>query len=173
MENQAQANDNNLFTKFAVLFIGVLIVIALFRVSGNSGDFEGNVIVNNNPGEVAGEGQTVKMYVQGGQYILEPSTFKVGQKVRIEAEISRVPGCAKSVVIGAFGVRKTLTAGDNVIEFTPTKAGTFNIACSMNMYQGTFIVLDAEGKMDNYIEAAPTGEHSCGGSGGGCGGCGG
>jgi plastocyanin domain-containing protein len=46
------------------------------------------------------------------------------------------------VVISSFGVRKYLKEGDNIITFTPTQTGTINIACSMNMYRGTFTVID-------------------------------
>jgi plastocyanin domain-containing protein len=38
-------------------------------------------------------------------------------------------------------VRKSLTETDNVITFTPTTAGTVRIACSMNMYTGSFMVV--------------------------------
>jgi plastocyanin domain-containing protein len=75
-------------------------------------------------------------------------------------------------VISAFNVRKTFTTASNTIEFTPDKTGTFNIACSMNMYRGTFSVVDSSGTKSNYVEPAPSGGGSCGGSGGGCG-CGG
>ena len=95
-----------------------------------------------------------------------------GVPVRIEADMSQMPGCSKSIVISAFKVRKSLTANDNIIEFTPDKAGTFNIACSMNMYKGKFTVLQSDGVKSDYAEQASTTGHTCGASGGGCG-CGG
>jgi plastocyanin domain-containing protein len=83
-----------------------------------------------------------------------------------------MPGCSKSVVISAFNVKKNLNANDNIIEFTPDKAGTFNIVCSMNMYKGTFTVLQADGAQSNYVEKTSTAGATCGAGGGGCG-CGG
>jgi len=52
--------------------------------------------------------------------------------------MSTVVGCSRDIVISSFGVRKAVSPGDNIIEFTPDKTGTINIACSMNMYRGTF-----------------------------------
>ncbi|MFH0830206.1 MAG: cation transporter [Candidatus Aenigmatarchaeota archaeon] len=125
-------------------------------------------------GSSGGNVQTVKLSVSGGNYVLEPSTFKKGVPVRLEADLSKMPGCSKSVVISAFNVNKYLAPGDNVIEFTPDKAGTFNIACSMNMYKGTFTVLEPDGTRSNYAQPSSSSGGSCGGgSGGGCGGCGG
>lgn len=127
----------------------------------------GNII--NQKGQI----QIIKLSVQGSNYVLSPSEVKVGIPVRIEADMSKMPGCSKSIVISAFNIRKTVTTTDNVIEFTPDKAGTFNIVCSMNMYRGTFTVLENDGSKSNVVEAASTTGGTCGGSsGGGCG-CGG
>lgn len=87
-----------------------------------------------------GNAQVMKLSVLGGSYVLSPNEVQQGVPVRIEADMSKMPGCSKSIVISAFNVRKTVSFADNTIEFTPTKAGTFNIACSMNMYRGTFTV---------------------------------
>ncbi len=89
----------------------------------------------------SGNVQVVKLSVQGANYVLSPNEIKKDIPVRIEADISKMPGCSKSIVISAFNVRKVVSQADNTIEFTPTKAGTFNIACSMNMYRGTFNVI--------------------------------
>lgn len=164
--------------KTAVPGIGIIIVLAaVFLLSGSSANPTGptgNAIASNgNSGNVNGNVQVVQLYVQNGQYIMTPSEFKVGVPVRIEGDISRMPGCSKSIVISAFNIRKTLSSSDNAIEFTPDKAGTFNIACSMNMYRGTFTVLQNDGSKSNYTDtAAPATGASCGASGGGCG-CGG
>jgi plastocyanin domain-containing protein len=87
-----------------------------------------------------GEVQNVKLSVSGGTYILTPSVLRKDIPVRMEADMATLKGCSRSVVIAAFGVRKTLTDSDNLITFTPTQTGTINIACSMNMYRGTFTV---------------------------------
>lgn len=115
--------------------------------------------------------QVVKLYVQNGDYVLEPSEFKQGMRIRLEADMTKMPGCSRSIVIPAFGISKTVTTSDNSIEFVADKAGTFNIACSMNMYRGSFTVLDNNGKKIDNVEKQSGVGASCG-VGGGCG-CGG
>lgn len=119
-----------------------------------------------------GEVQVVRMYVEGGTYVFEPSSVTKDIPVRLEADMSRMPGCSRSVMSSGLGIRKSFSTKDNTLEFTPTKAGTFYIACSMNMYKGTLTVLESDGTPSAYKEAAPAGGHTCGSSGGGCG-CGG
>lgn len=157
---------NNLYLVGTIL----IILVGAFFLFSNSGravsPLTGNVIGNQN-----GNVQVVKLSVSGGNYVLEPSQFKKGIPVRIEADTSKMPGCSKSVVISAFGVSKTFSSGNNIVEFTPDKAGTFNIACSMNMYRGTFTVLESDGTKSNYAEQQINSGGSCG-MGGGCG-CGG
>ncbi|MBU0977298.1 MAG: hypothetical protein KKD18_02685 [Nanoarchaeota archaeon] len=151
---------------------GILILLALAGFLIGSGRGVTGSVVNLPSG---GDVQVVKLYVGNtGDYVLEPSELKREVKVRLEADMTRMPGCSRSIVIPAFGVSKTFTTSDNSVEFVPDKAGTFNIACSMNMYRGTFTVLDESGKKSNYVEqklSSPSGG-SCGVGGGGCG-CGG
>jgi len=126
---------------------------------------------------IQGNVQIVKLHVQGSNYVLEPSSVKVGIPVRLEADISRMPGCSKDVVISAFGVRKYFSQNDNIVEFTPDKTGKIYIACSMNMYTGYFEVLKSDGTSDPNAQtqvqvqaAAPRSSGgSCGAGGGGCG----
>ena len=164
---------NIAFLAFIALFIAVAFVIVSVNtdttITGSSlgPRIAGGVINGANVGEV----QVVKLYVEGGNYVLEPSTVKQGIRVRIEADVSRMPGCSKSVVIPSFNIAKGVNSQDNIIEFTPDKSGTFNIVCSMNMYKGTFEVLESDGTKSDYVEKTPAGGHTCG-AGGGCG-CGG
>ena len=76
------------------------------------------------------------------KYQVEPLLLKKGIPVRMTVDVDSLIGCAKSVVIKDFGVRKYVSKTNNIIEFTPNKTGTINIACSMNMYRGTFIVVE-------------------------------
>lgn len=99
--------------------------------------------INSNTGSTTGttgEVQNVKLSVSGANYILTPSVLKKDVPVRMEVDLTTVRGCAKDIVISAFGVRKAVKTGDNIITFTPDKTGTFGIACSMNMYVGKFTV---------------------------------
>ncbi len=151
-----------------IIGIGIIILVAamfIFIGAGNAKVTE-NII---NPNEKV---QIVKLSVENGKYILDPPEIKKGVPVRIEADMSKMPGCSKSIVIASFNIRKTLNSKDNTIEFTPDKAGTFNIACSMNMYRGTFVVLEDNGLKPTYVEQNIQGGSTCGMATGGSGGCG-
>jgi len=127
-----------IFAVTILLIAGIAIVLVMSN-NGSSVDNTVPVIPDKDP-VLTGEYQDVKLSVSGGTYILTPSVLKKDIPVRMEADLSTVRGCARDVVISAFGVRKYVKTGDNIITFTPTKTGTINIACSMNMYRGTFTV---------------------------------
>jgi len=113
--------------------------------------------------------QIVQLSVQGTNYYPNPIRVKIGIPVQIVADINNMPGCSKSIVIPEFGIRKIVSASDNVIEFTPNKSGTFQFSCSMNMFSGQIVVENADGSVAAYTGSAPvTSGGSCGGSGGGC-----
>lgn len=173
---KTENNNSKMKKKFfrPGVFATLLVVVTLFWIvytHAQPTSINGNSITDNS-GLTEGDVQIIKIHVEGANYVLEPSTIKKGVPVRIEADMSRMPGCSRSVVISEFGVRKTFTDTNNVLEFTPTKAGTFNIACSMNMYKGTFEVLESDGTKSSYVQPASKGGMTCG-AGGGCGGCGG
>jgi plastocyanin domain-containing protein len=110
------------------------------------------------------------------QYLTDPAVLKKGIPVKMTVDLNTVVGCATDIVIKDFGVRKYVSQGDNIITFTPTKTGTIGIACSMNMYHGTFTVVDeANPNAPAEVTASPitpASGGSCGAGGGGCG-CGG
>ena len=118
----------------------LIIVVAIILVVGfgifliKDSKAKGNGL--NSQGKV----QIVKLSVENGQYIMNPSKVKMGIPVMIEADVTKMPGCSKSFVIPSFNVMKVFTSTDNIVEFTPDKAGVFNVMCSMNMYKGTLIV---------------------------------
>lgn len=158
--------------KTKLYLAGIVLLILIGGTFVFSEGITGNVISGvSAQGNSGNDVQTAKLSVSGGNYVLSPSTFKKGVTVRLEADISKMPGCSKSIVIPAFGVRDSVSSSDNIIEFVPDKAGTFNIACSMNMYKGTFVVLDESGEKSNYVELQNNAAAGC--SMGGCGGCGG
>jgi len=121
----------------SALFVVALIVVS-FSIFGHATSSVSNVDAN----VVASQDgvQTATLRVSGSKYILEPSTFKKDVPVKIIANINSMPGCSKAVTIPAFGIFKYVDNKDNIIAFTPTKIGTFKIACSMSMYTGTFTV---------------------------------
>jgi len=124
----------------------------------------------------SGNVQNVKLALVDFSYKMTPNKIVKGVPVRIEVDASTLAGCMKNVVIKDFNVRKTITASDNIITFTPDKTGVFWITCSMGMGPGSFEVVNPDGTSDPNAAAQaaapkPSGG-SCGASGGGCG-CGG
>jgi plastocyanin domain-containing protein len=86
--------------------------------------------------------QTVKLSVDDKGYVVTPDTVVAGVPVRMEVDLKTVTGCARTVVIGAVNVKKTVKEGETVIEFTPTKSGKIEFACGMDMVHGAFTVVD-------------------------------
>jgi sulfite exporter TauE/SafE/copper chaperone CopZ len=73
-------------------------------------------------------------------------TVKTGTPVRwnLSAEKGTINGCNNAIVIREFNIEKRLQVGDNIIEFTPTKAGKYRYSCWMGMIRGTITVVDAD-----------------------------
>ncbi|RJQ22258.1 hypothetical protein C4580_00945 [Candidatus Woesearchaeota archaeon] len=74
-------------------------------------------------------------------YAPEAITVKKGMPVRITADIQRLSGCFRSFQIPELGVSKQFTDSDNIVEFTPQKAGTFTFSCAMGMGSGKLQVV--------------------------------
>ena len=51
----------------------------------------------------------------------------------IHADASPLTGCNDSVILPTWGIEKRLQVGDNLIEFTPTTAGSYTYGCWMGM----------------------------------------
>lgn len=141
----------------AIIGIVVIIVAASVFIFTNSG---GAMISVSNISDGKNI-QIVKLSVENGKYVMSPSTVKKDILVRIEADMLKMPRCSKSIVISAFNVRKTFSETDNSVEFIPDKVGNFNIVCSMNMYRGTFTVLDDDGIKPVYVEQSSESQGSC------------
>jgi len=84
--------------------------------------------------------QVINMKVDYSAYT--PSTFKLEKGVPVKWIIdgTEAVGCTNAIIVPDLGIKKTLTAGENIIEFTPQEVGTINFSCSMGMVRGKFIV---------------------------------
>jgi hypothetical protein len=106
-------------------------------------------------------------------------TVTAGTPVRwnLHAEQGRINGCNNAIVIPEYNIEKRLQVGDNIIEFTPARAGTFRYSCWMGMIRGTITVLEkdamaesepaagaAEAAEPGGESAAPQGCACCGGA---------
>jgi plastocyanin domain-containing protein len=74
-------------------------------------------------------------------------TVRQGIPVRwiINAPPGSINGCNNRMIIREYGIQHTFKQGDNVIEFTPAKAGRFRYSCWMAMIHSAITVL-AEGE---------------------------
>ncbi len=62
-------------------------------------------------------------------------------KIIINVKGGRLTGCNNSVIFKDFNIKKDLKFGENIIEFTPTKVGTFTYTCWMNMLKNKIVVV--------------------------------
>jgi sulfite exporter TauE/SafE/copper chaperone CopZ len=78
-------------------------------------------------------GQEVRTTVESGRY--HPLVVQAGVPVRWTLSVTAddLNGCNNPVTVPQYGIRKQLVPGDNLIEFTPTTAGTIGYTCWMGM----------------------------------------
>ena len=96
-------------------------------------------------GQVAGVyngSQQVLIQVESNGYTSSASTLKAGVPVSLRLVSNNVAGCARAFTIPALNIAKVLpVTGEEVITFTPMKAGQLAYSCAMGMYTGTFNVV--------------------------------
>ena len=89
----------------------------------------------------AGPGpQTTRIVVSGGY---SPAAVRVqsGRPVRLEFDRQETSGCTEEVVLPDFGIRTYLPAHETtVVEFTPTRPGSYEFTCGMGMVRGKIVV---------------------------------
>lgn len=84
--------------------------------------------------------QTITAEFKNGYYV--PFAVRAGIPLTWTIRISAddLTGCNNSLVVPEYGIRKKLAPGDNVIEFTPTKAGKIAYSCWMGMIRSSITV---------------------------------
>lgn len=60
----------------------------------------------------------------------------------IHVDKKHLTGCNSKLELKEFNIEKELIVGDNIIEFTPTKEGTYTYTCWMNMIKNNIKVVD-------------------------------
>ncbi|MCL2064407.1 MAG: sulfite exporter TauE/SafE family protein [Candidatus Cloacimonetes bacterium] len=58
---------------------------------------------------------------------------------------NNINGCNYRFQVNEFGINHTLTPGENIIEFLPTRTGRFSISCWMSMIHGRINVIELGG----------------------------
>jgi len=160
-----------------IFFAGTGIAVILlgwFNIANGSqliglGSAQSADVLNN-----ATDVQEVRMTQSGSGYLPNQFTVEKGKKVRWIINSTDQFSCASSLVMPKYGISQSLQKGENIIEFVPTETGEIPFSCSMGMYRGKFIVVDAGsasvGSVSNVAAAGSAGSGTCGvGGGGGCG----
>lgn len=58
------------------------------------------------------------------------------------ADEENLNDCNNAIIIKEYGIEKSLTAGENIIEFTPTETGDFVYTCWMGMIKSKINVYE-------------------------------
>lgn len=84
--------------------------------------------------------QEVEVVVRGG-YTPDRIEVRQGRPVRLTFLREESNPCTEQVIIGDFGIARTLPEGERVpVVFTPDRSGEFTFHCGMNMVRGTIVV---------------------------------
>lgn len=90
--------------------------------------------------EIAVSGGAVEIVVDGG-YSPEVISIPRGKTASISFLRKDPSSCLEEVVLSDFKIRRRLPLNESItIELTPTRSGTFEFACGMNMYHGKIVV---------------------------------
>jgi len=127
----------------AVLGAGVLLVITLAFLF-SQGVFTGSATTEQKQAvATAPSGEVQEITIKVGPTTYSPDYIEVKKDipVRLTLQAEKGAGCTRSFVFPEYKIRKTVpVGGTEVVEFTPTKAGTFQFSCSMNMARGKMAV---------------------------------
>ncbi|MFA6493012.1 MAG: sulfite exporter TauE/SafE family protein [Patescibacteria group bacterium] len=139
------------FASIFYKFVGVLIIIlAIFNIS-NGLNLAGWKGFPNNSTQINGQDSNVK--IENGVQVVnmtqtsagyKPNKFTVQNNMPVKWIIDSkdASSCASSIVVSKIDIKKFLSLGENVIEFTPTQLGDIKFSCSMGMYTGKFTVVE-------------------------------
>lgn len=86
--------------------------------------------------------QTVTTSLDYGRYPAIAVKNNIPVKWTITAEKGVINGCNNEIIIPEYNLSVQLKEGENVIEFTPTKTGTFSYSCWMGMIRSSITVTD-------------------------------
>jgi len=84
--------------------------------------------------------QTVRMQVTYQGYV--PNTLQVKKDVPVRwvIDVKEMTRCTDTIILPDYNIRKPLQMGENIVEFTPDKAGVIRFSCWMRMVWGKFVV---------------------------------
>ena len=145
--NIVKGRKRIILNKVASTLILLLSICMLFRGLSTLG-INYNALFNNYGNYTAStiykDYQEVKIDLSYGNY--DDIIVQKGIKVRliINAKKEYLTGCNNVVIINEFNIKKELKEGENIIEFTPKRVGTYKVNCWMNMITNNIKVIDDE-----------------------------
>lgn len=112
--------------------------------------------------EIVDDVQIVNSTLSTGSY---PNiTVQAGIPVKwiIDVPSGSINGCNYKMILKEYGIEHTFEEGENIIEFTPTEAGTYGYTCWMGMIRGNIFVTDGSGETSSQSEDSGSGASCCG-----------
>jgi sulfite exporter TauE/SafE/copper chaperone CopZ len=103
------------------------------------GQPEAQVAANPEP---TGEYQTVTMALTYQGYGPNVLQVKKDVPVRWVIDVKQMTRCTDEIILPEYNIRKKLAYGENIIEFTPKRAGEIKFSCWMRMVWGSFQVIE-------------------------------
>lgn len=148
-------------TKDKWLKIGslTLVAVAILFVGGrmfkhmNGGSFgsAGQQEVVGQTAVITGDVQEVSIDLQTSGYTPIIVQKGIPVKFNIRATSETINSCNGTVVISEYGQKIDLKPGDNILEFTPTAAGTIPYSCWMGMINSSITVVEDLSKADSAV----------------------
>lgn len=125
--------------------------------SADSVENAGEAASNDGGAEIVDGVQVVNSTLEPGAY--PDITVQEGVPVKwiIDAPAGSINGCNGKMILQDFGIEYSFEEGENVIEFTPTEAGTYGYSCWMGMIRANIFVTDGsdDNRASAYTEYGP------------------
>lgn len=140
------------FTRKVMTVGAVLVVVLGLSMFSNGWSLSGlsNIALTRSPQAYAGTSdivmedgvQIVRSTLSSGRY--PEITVQAGTPVRwtINAPEGSINGCNNRIFIPEYDIEYQFRSGENVIEFTPDKTGTFPYSCWMGMIRSSITVVE-------------------------------
>jgi len=143
MAEEIKLKKSHLIGIIGVVLIAIFILVAIRNVISKN-DVGTELVKGGNVGENQivdnADFKTINLGIANYNYDPETITVKEGQKVKIIGNMNQLQGCLRAFTIPKLGISKVFNNGDNILEFTAPKKGTYGFSCTMGMGRGTLIV---------------------------------
>ena len=141
------------FTQKTVTIGAVLVVVLGFSMLSQGWSLSGFSAKLNKEPKIANNKAVFDSVMEGNTQVVKSTlsarkypniTVQTGAPVKwiIDAPAGSINGCNNKILISEYGLEHTFSYGENVIEFTASKAGTYRYSCWMGMIHGTIRVID-------------------------------